>query len=60
MVSLLTFIRHFDGLLPDSLVVFASQDAGGYAISRQCHTCMLIELFYIGMPLVRAGGQVDA
>ena len=43
----------------DSLVVFASQDAGGYATSRQnnlvlrlgCHT------FYISMPVVRMDGR---
>ena len=51
-----------------SLVVSASQDAGGYAISRQNNLelhlgCpnLLIELFYIGMPVVRtdrrAGGR---
>ena len=44
----------------DSCVVSALQDAGGYAISRQnnleldlgCQT-LLIELFYIGRPVVR-------
>ena len=38
----------------DSFVVSALQDAGGYAISRQNN--LLIELFYIGMPLVRTDG----
>ena len=38
----------------DSSVVSALQDAGGYAISRQNN--LLIELFYIGMPLVRTDG----
>ena len=49
-----------------SLVVSASQDAGGYVISLQNnlelhlghHTWpyLLIELFYIGMPVVQTDG----
>ena len=44
----------------DSLVVSASQDAGGYEISRQNNLefpYLLIELLYIGMPLVRTDGR---
>ena len=26
-------------------------------ITSSCHTCMLIELFYIGMPVVRTDGR---
>ena len=26
-------------------------------ITSSCHTCMLIELFYIGMPVVRSSGR---
>ena len=47
----------------DSSVVSALQDAGGYAISRQNNLesafglpYLLIELFYIGMPVVRTDG----
>ena len=48
----------FDGLL----VSRASQDSGGYTISRQktlelylgCHTCWLS---YIGMPVVQTNGR---
>ena len=47
----------------DSFVVSALQDAGGYAISRQNNLIvafglpyLLIELFYIGMPVVRTDG----
>ena len=46
----------------DSLVVSASQDAGGYAISRQENSsCIQVaipvdELFNISMPLVRMDG----
>ena len=38
-----------------SLVVSSLQDAGGYAISRAAFGLpyLLIELFYIGMPVVR-------
>ena len=37
----------------DSLVVSASQDAGGYAIPRQnnLELHLVLELFYIGMPV---------
>ena len=52
--------KKFDPFI-DSLVVSASQDAGGFAISAKrtssCHTCMLIGLFYIGMPVVGTDGQ---
>ena len=52
--------KKFDSFI-DSLVVSASQDAGGFAISAKrtssCHTCMLIGLFYIGMPVVGTDGQ---
>ena len=44
----------------DSLVVSASQDAGGYALSRQNNLelpYLLVELFYIGMPVVRTDGR---
>ena len=46
----------------DSLVVSASQDAGGYAISSQNNLKLpylywLIELFYICMPVVRTDGR---
>ena len=44
----------------DSLVVSASQDAGGYALSRQNNfelPYLLIELFYTGMPVVRTDGR---
>ena len=51
-------------LFIDSLLVSALQDAGGYAISRQNKSrvafglpCLLIELFYMGMPVVRMDGQ---
>ena len=41
----------------DSLVVSALQDAIGYAISRKitssCIWVFIIELFYVGMPVVR-------
>ena len=40
----------------DSLLVSSSQNAGGYAISRQNNLelpYLLTELFYIGMPVVR-------
>ena len=43
----------------DSLVVSALQDAGGYAISRQNNLELpyfLIEVFYIGMPVVWTDG----
>ena len=43
----------------DSLVVSASQDAGGYAISCQNNLnllYLLIELFYTGMPVVWMDG----
>ena len=47
----------------DSLVVSASQDAGGYAIScKKTSSCisgvpyLLIELFYTGMSVVRTDG----
>ena len=50
--------------LIDSLVVSALQEAGGYAISRQNNLdrvafglpYLLIELFYISMPVVRTNG----
>ena len=44
----------------DSLVVSSLQDAGGYAIPRQKNLelpYLFIELFYIGMPLVRTDGR---
>ena len=48
----------------DSLVVSASQDAGGSATSRQNNLelhfglpYLLIELFYIGIPVVRTDGR---
>ena len=56
-------------LMVRPLVVSASQDAGGYAISRQnnlelhlgCHAtvlpCLFVELSYIGMPVVRTDGR---
>ena len=47
----------------DSFVISALQEAGGYAISRQNIfeflfglPYLLIELFYIGMPVVRTDG----
>ena len=45
----------------DSLVVSALQEAGGYAIPRQKNLelpYLCIELFYIGMPLVRTDGRL--
>ena len=46
----------------DSLIVSASQDAGGYAIFRENNLELLLgyrlnELFYIGMPVVRTDGR---
>ena len=44
----------------DSLVVSSLQDAGGYAIPRRKNLelpYLFIELFYIGMPLVRTDGR---
>ena len=56
MLSIFVFI--------DSLVVSALQDAGGYAISHQNNLelsfglpYLLIELFYIDLPVVRTGGS---
>ena len=51
----------------DSLAVSALQYSGGYAISRQnnlelhlgCHTCCMIELFYIGRPVVRTKRTIE-
>ena len=45
-----------------SLIVSASQDAGGYAIFRENNLELLLgyrlnELFYIGMPVVRTDGR---
>ena len=55
----------FVSVFIDSLVFSASEDAGGYAISRHNNQpqvafvlpYLLIELFYIGMPVVRADGR---
>ena len=46
----------------DSLIVSASQDAGGYAIFRENNLELLLgyrlnELFYISMPVVRTDGR---
>ena len=51
----------------DSLVVSASQDAGGYAISRQnnlqlhlgCHTCYLSNFAFVCLWCGRMGGRGD-